>query len=114
MFEYRPFFVQAEDGIGDIGVTGVQTCALPISPPARARGATPPTAAAHTPSARARTPCHDRRAARPRSREIGRASCREGVEVRAACGTINTKDTLCSRHGTGLLSVARQSRGARA
>ena len=24
------FFFQAEDGIGDIGVTGVQTCALPI------------------------------------------------------------------------------------
>src|SRR5258707_12735421 len=37
------FFVQAEDGIRDIGVTGVQTCALPISPAAwhrvrRARG----------------------------------------------------------------------------
>src|SRR3712207_6925988 len=36
---YRPcgicmlyfFFFQAEDGIRDIGVTGVQTCALPIS-----------------------------------------------------------------------------------
>src|SRR3712207_8738711 len=26
-------FFQAEDGIRDIGVTGVQTCALPISPP---------------------------------------------------------------------------------
>src|SRR5947209_13612668 len=25
-----PFFFQAEDGIRDIGVTGVQTCALPI------------------------------------------------------------------------------------
>src|SRR3712207_9556467 len=24
------FFIQAEDGIRDIGVTGVQTCALPI------------------------------------------------------------------------------------
>src|SRR3712207_9489569 len=31
------FFFQAEDGIRDIGVTGVQTCALPISrsPPCR-------------------------------------------------------------------------------
>src|SRR5258707_1957747 len=28
----RCFFFQAEDGIRDIGVTGVQTCALPISP----------------------------------------------------------------------------------
>ena len=26
------FFFQAEDGIRDIGVTGVQTCALPILP----------------------------------------------------------------------------------
>src|SRR3712207_7301367 len=28
------FFFQAEDGIRDIGVTGVQTCALPIFGPA--------------------------------------------------------------------------------
>src|SRR3712207_7689388 len=28
--EYIFFFFQAEDGIRDIGVTGVQTCALPI------------------------------------------------------------------------------------
>src|SRR5882762_11014895 len=27
------FFFQAEDGIRDSSVTGVQTCALPISPP---------------------------------------------------------------------------------
>src|SRR3712207_8944527 len=36
------FFFQAEDGIRDIGVTGVQTCALPISsallPPASTLG----------------------------------------------------------------------------
>src|SRR3712207_8915409 len=30
---YFFFFFQAEDGIRDIGVTGVQTCALPISWP---------------------------------------------------------------------------------
>src|SRR3712207_2209238 len=30
------FFFQAEDGIRDIGVTGVQTCALPIWPGPRA------------------------------------------------------------------------------
>src|SRR5947209_19929093 len=29
--ETLSFFFQAEDGIRDIGVTGVQTCALPIS-----------------------------------------------------------------------------------
>src|SRR6266496_6091782 len=31
---YRLFFFQAEDGIRDLYVTGVQTCALPISGPA--------------------------------------------------------------------------------
>src|SRR3712207_7172087 len=30
MYFYFFFFFQAEDGIRDIGVTGVQTCALPI------------------------------------------------------------------------------------
>src|SRR3712207_8005994 len=30
-FHFFFFFFQAEDGIRDIGVTGVQTCALPIS-----------------------------------------------------------------------------------
>src|SRR3712207_8927223 len=30
---YNFFFFQAEDGIRDIGVTGVQTCALPIYRP---------------------------------------------------------------------------------
>src|SRR6266436_8490560 len=29
------FFFQAEDGIRDVAVTGVQTCALPISEPVR-------------------------------------------------------------------------------
>src|SRR5437879_13633931 len=31
------FFFQAEDGIRDTSVTGVQTCALPILPPASAK-----------------------------------------------------------------------------
>src|SRR2546430_7542859 len=30
--KYRFFFFQAEDGIRDLTVTGVQTCALPICP----------------------------------------------------------------------------------
>src|SRR3712207_7814927 len=37
--QIKYFFFQAEDGIRDIGVTGVQTCALPIF----ARPARPPT-----------------------------------------------------------------------
>src|SRR3712207_8646115 len=36
------FFFQAEDGIRDIGVTGVQTCALPISHRPRPRRAAGP------------------------------------------------------------------------
>src|SRR5437879_12784432 len=31
VFVFVPFFFQAEDGIRDTSVTGVQTCALPIS-----------------------------------------------------------------------------------
>src|SRR5262249_56336544 len=38
---YAFFFFQAEDGIRDWSVTGVQTCALPISPPRDGKG--PPT-----------------------------------------------------------------------
>src|SRR2546422_1628267 len=33
------FFFQAEDGIRDVAVTGVQTCALPIYPPVETTGA---------------------------------------------------------------------------
>src|SRR5256884_1506772 len=42
------FFLQAEAGIRDVAVTGVQTCALPIyggfEPPSAARGSKPPSA----------------------------------------------------------------------
>src|SRR3712207_9402842 len=48
------FFFQAEDGIRDIGVTGVQTCALPISSrPARASASSAVRTAASTTSANA-------------------------------------------------------------
>src|SRR5215217_8461973 len=42
MFVWVFFFFQAEDGIRDIGVTGVQTCALPISAQGKPRAAWPP------------------------------------------------------------------------
>src|SRR5690606_39460225 len=93
---------QAEDGIRDFHVTGVQTCALPISGPRStgtgARGTPPPgrpqTQAQPRPQpmpaddlnideafaedARYRT-SRLRRAERPRHRKIGRASCRGRV-----------------------------------
>src|SRR3712207_4595010 len=62
------FFFQAEDGIRDIGVTGVQTCALPISPAARARTegvAMSETSAQNTASLRALLPRLFSRAVQP-------------------------------------------------
>src|SRR5688572_684384 len=70
------FFFQAEDGIRDLTVTGVQTCALPISPARPAAGAR--TDLRRTPvvpwlGVGVRRRDGDARA------EIGRASCRERV-----------------------------------
>src|SRR5260370_26449193 len=86
------FFFQAEDGIRDSSVTGVQTCALPISLRSNAacdhtgrgcaRGVGTQSASA---SRHARSSIHTdkRRAMRERipasASEIGRASCRERV-----------------------------------
>src|SRR2546430_7820231 len=86
------FFFQAEDGIRDLTVTGVQTCALPIScaapGAATVRNARNASAAGATNAAAAGTgnPCGRRFGAavrnplnRSRSPQIGRASCRERV-----------------------------------
>src|SRR5206468_9243392 len=92
------FFFQAEDGIRDLIVTGVQTCALPISsggifnsPPRRTAwtsrlssglpGTTtgpssPPAWTASAESSRSPPRCFFG----PWQPEIGRASCRERVE----------------------------------
>src|SRR5690606_40146769 len=71
------FFFQAEDGIRDFHVTGVQTCALPIS--ASSTSATTASRSRSTPhGSRSRWP----RAACSRSRQIGRASCREKCRSR--------------------------------
>src|SRR5207302_8196587 len=75
------FFFQAEDGIRDFHVTGVQTCALPIlarlwfAPPAGA-----PAAANHW-----------RATPRAASQKIGRASCRERVEITVGAGSSKKK-----------------------
>src|SRR3712207_7455360 len=62
------FFFQAEDGIRDIGVTGVQTCALPICARARRHGGEPlrPRRTVHgaAPRRRARAPRGGQRARR--------------------------------------------------
>src|SRR2546430_7782094 len=84
------FFFQAEDGIRDLTVTGVQTCALPICPSRDGKrrswdwsGAVPCAAAwskswcSHRPLRTARWAAAAA-AAFPVA-EIGRASCRERV-----------------------------------
>src|SRR5687768_18406800 len=63
MYCFFFFFFQAEDGIRDVAVTGVQTCALPICTPSRgtrgiatiitSRGRTTPTSSAMTGTAMA-------------------------------------------------------------
>src|SRR5690606_41079557 len=78
---YCFFFFQAEDGIRDFHVTGVQTCALPISavgvaPSSTAWTSATPTAAPTSCAVRAPIPC-----ASWWNTQIGRASCRERVKI---------------------------------
>src|SRR6476661_8984593 len=73
------FFFQAEDGILASSVTGVQTCALPISPQfpigsQNVHGSDGPSAADAANGV-----------------EIGRASCRERGKISVVAGAINTK-----------------------
>src|SRR5207245_6071557 len=78
------FFFQAEDGIRDATVTGVQTCALPISgeraSSARADEARSPASSPHTCQIRAvpnTSPPHFRRRPRSEERRVGK-ECRSG------------------------------------
>src|SRR6266436_8202736 len=73
------FFFQAEGGIRDVAVTGVQTCALPI---ARPRRATRP----HV--SHAQVPVYGGR----RRLEIGRASCRERVYISVVAVSLKKKN----------------------
>src|SRR3712207_9104353 len=79
----------------DIGVTGVQTCALPISTgvPWKPRRAKTVTALATTPARRASAV---ERAGGVWVTEIGRASCRERVETSVVAVSL-TKKALYSR-----------------
>src|SRR5256886_5864550 len=54
------FFFQAEDGIRDLTVTGVQTCALPISRVVRRARPAPHRPVARTPDGRGCEPAHTR------------------------------------------------------
>src|SRR5207237_6013038 len=81
------FFFQAEDGIRDSSVTGVQTCALPISIPLRLRSLFR--------WARADQELDDEL----REHQIGRASCRERVDRSVAAVSGKKKQQM--RNGQG-------------
>src|SRR5690606_39829098 len=100
------FFFQAEDGIRDFHVTGVQTCALPIS--GHRERAMRTTATGERSASMARTTVQAAvEASRPKdaalsglirratrspgaSRKIGRASCRERVSKEAVAVALKT------------------------
>src|SRR6266436_7732436 len=72
------FFFQAEDGIRDVAVTGVQTCALPISLQRKASArhfGYPLRSALHS-----------------QTLEIGRASCRERVYISVAAVSLKKRN----------------------
>src|SRR5437667_1179561 len=100
------FFFQAEDGIRDRDVTGVQTCALPIfhqPRPRRGSGrmpAAPPAGTRRRPARGGRWAARDALPAGPRGpgrppgaqgRQIGRASCRERVEISVVVAVLKKK-----------------------
>src|SRR5256885_10448184 len=70
-------FFQAEDGIRDYKVTGVQTCALPISRSSRRAASTPSSGSSPASrSARSSRPRHEGRARAQAPSAAGAASCR--------------------------------------
>src|SRR3712207_9045023 len=98
------FFFQAEDGIRDIGVTGVQTCALPICDADEAAATGLPLAVGARRDDGEERPAqagegtgddhggvlHRVDVPAPRL-EIGRASCRERVEISVVAVSLNKK-----------------------
>src|SRR3712207_7221110 len=98
------FFFQAEDGIRDIGVTGVQTCALPISAPGTPREVgTPPRRAPRRWRCRpwrVRWPSRGRRRPRSRRSEEGRV----GEEWRSRGSPYHLKKNTNSHYVTPLFA----------
>src|SRR5687768_18461213 len=99
------FFFQAEDGIRDVAVTGVQTCALPIYRPARndrreVEGDEEGGVAGDDPECRRLS----RRPVFPRGHVAGRSEERRvGKECRFWWGRYHEKKIIV-REGAGLLN----------
>src|SRR5437762_13960673 len=81
------FFFQAEDGIRDTSVTGVQTCALPIS----TSGGSSQRASHSSSSGQGAAPATDARGTTAGAGKIGRASCRERGEMSGVGGSSKKK-----------------------
>src|SRR2546427_7805341 len=96
LFFFFFFFFQAEDGIRDLTVTGVQTCALPIWPGARRAGACAPR---HGPRAGQCRETPHRAAARPRRSAQRRATDRRMADrrTRAAAADRARRDRKSTR-----------------
>src|SRR2546430_16961350 len=102
------FFFQAEDGIRYLTVTGVQTCALPISPPGESAGP-----AAEGQAIYARLACGGCHTIQGVSGEIGRASCREKVEISVGPASLKKKKrTECQQSRFEVHVAFRQSLAA--
>src|SRR5439155_13084100 len=88
------FFFQAEDGIRDGHVTGVQTCALPICAAAALRRRTSSTSSSLTDRLHSNRPC--RRPHRLRRRLLRRSEERRvGKECRSRGLTQHGKKDMC-------------------
>src|SRR5690349_25166155 len=101
------FFFQAEDGIRDLYVTGVQTCALPIYGRRRSRGLLGPAAVSRAfgpggghGDARARAPggrSEERRVGKEcRSRRTSSTKTNKQVQTVNAPSGVGAHDLLCA------------------
>src|SRR5713226_5348214 len=86
------FFFQAEDGIRDVRVTGVQTCALPIAVAAEHAGARAATVAA--PAGEAIGLGRDRP-------QHGLRPARQGARAASPAGGARARDGAAPAHGDG-------------
>src|SRR5207244_8193249 len=91
----RYFFFQAEDGIRDDLVTGVQTCALPILPHRDQSSAQSLALVEATTTRR-----HGFAGRQLRPEQIGRASCRERVYISVVDGARKRNTERVNRYGS--------------
>src|SRR5690625_7781139 len=101
------FFFQAEDGIRDGHVTGVQTCALPISPspsvPAPECGARPASSPASAPSSTRPSPSTETSpavASRSEERRVGK-EWRSGGAAEASQETSTERQEVATAESAG-------------